>query len=176
MLRNHEKDLSVFDVEVDAKAIEAAANEEPIPYEPTNLEPTPTEEPEDKGEPNDANGEGDMEVVEEDAEAELPQVTMPTAASARFSAEQQTLWPEEDQNTAAGEFPEPSMEDFFLEHEDPEHTDQDHHGMASKPKESSAPSPTKVAAAEPASLSLVPNKKTKSKKRPKFRSAPRKKK
>jgi hypothetical protein len=164
---------------VDDKAIEAAAIEEPIPYEPTNVEPKPTEEEktEEKGEAN-VNPEDQWEVVEEDAENEVPvpQHAVTTATSARFSAEQQTLWPSYDENQSAeGEFPEPSMEDFFHEMEDPV---QAEHGKSLEQGADGKEAPTKPAE-EADSLSLVPNKKTsstKSKKRPKFRSAPRKKK
>jgi hypothetical protein len=172
---------------VDDKAIEAAAIEEPIPYEPTNVEPKPTEEEktEEKGEAN-VNPEDQWEVVEEDAENEVPvpQHAVTTATSARFSAEQQTLWPSYDENQSAeGEFPEPSMEDFFHEMEDPvqaEHGKSLEQGAdaAAAGASSGKEAPTKPAE-EADSLSLVPNKKTsstKSKKRPKFRSAPRKKK
>jgi hypothetical protein len=167
--------LSVFNVEVDDKAIEAAANEEPIPYEPTNIDPEPTEESGEKNVAN-VNGQAQWEVVEEDTQAEVPQ---PTAASVRFSAEQQTLWPsyEEDQSEAAGEFPEPSMEDFFHEQDDPEQAQMGASTESAKTRDANPSSPSK-AAAEPAALSLVPNKKntSKTRKRPKFRSAARKKK
>lgn len=166
---------------MDQKAIEAAAIEEPIPYEPTNVEPPPTEEEktEDMGE-NTANIEDQWEVVEEDAQNEVPQHAVTTATSARFSAEQQTLWPSyEESQTAEGEFPEPSMEDFFHEQEDP---DQVGNGKSlEQPAATESPSTTEATAkgAEADSLSLVPNTKkapARSKRRPKFRSPPRKKK
>jgi hypothetical protein len=153
------------------------------------VEPKPTreEKTEEKGEAN-ANPEDQWDVVEEDADNEVPapQHAVTTATSARFSAEQQTLWPSDDENQSAeGEFPEPTMEDFFHEMEDPvqaEHLESLEQGAdaaagadgASSGKEA----PTKPPE-EANSLSLVPNKKTSSttsKKRPKFRSAPRKKK
>eukprot|EP00980_Cylindrotheca_fusiformis_P004202 scaffold912_cov119-Cylindrotheca_fusiformis.AAC.18 len=177
-------DLSVFNVEVDQKAIEAAAIEEPIPYEPTNVESTPKEgeKSAEKGE-RIANTSDQWEVVEEDAQNEIPvapQHAGTITTSARFSAEQQTLWPSyEDTQTADGEFPEPSMEDFFHEHEDPEAVEPAKLLDQAAAESSGGNNVPEKAASEVDSLSLVPSaKKTpaRSKKRPKFRSAPRKKK
>ncbi len=62
-------DLLVFNGEVDPKAIEAAANEEPPAYEPTNVEPKETERT-DKIVGKNASQDQWEEVVEEDADEE----------------------------------------------------------------------------------------------------------
>ena len=161
----------MFNVEVDPKRIEAAENEEPPPYEPTNVEP---EKPAENSEDN-TNPQEQWETVEEDAQAEAHATTNATLTT---TSNHQSLWSslEEDQDMnapAEGEVPEPSMEDFFHEQDDPE---QEKFASMEKAK---APTAEQTKEAEDASLLLVPNKKKtpmKTKKRPKIRPAARKRK
>ena len=161
----------MFNVEVDPKRIEAAENEEPPPYEPTNVEP---EKPAENSEEN-TNPQEQWETVEEDAQAEAHATTNATLTTT--TTNHQSLWSslEEDQDMNApteGEVPEPSMEDFFHEQDDPE---QEKFESLEKSK---APNTEETKEGEGASLLLVPNKRTsvKSKKRPKIRPAARKRK
>ena len=112
--------------------------------------------------------------MEEDAQAEAHATTNVTLTT---TSNHQSLWSslEEDQDMnapAEGEVPEPSMEDFFHEQDDPE---QEKFESLEKSKASSS---EETKEGEGASLLLVPNKRTsvKSKKRPKIRPAARKRK
>jgi len=126
-------------VEVDPKAIEAAANEEPPPYIPTDVD-----DDKDKAAPPatgtttlvaaspDENGDPlnkDNVAVEEDAEEEEEEerekgarAVQTNSLSAKESSS--TIWPisqdEDIQEPMEDEidFPEPSMEDFFQEQEE----------------------------------------------------------
>jgi hypothetical protein len=141
-------DLSVFNVTVDPERIEAAANEEPPEYEPTDPEP-----------PNGAEKASDVQemgdVVEEDAEEErragAPQ---PQASS---------IWADYEDEEAPAETSRRNMDEFF--------------GIAQDEEAASAPVLEERLAEQPApiSISLVPKNASK-KKKPKFRSAVRKKK
>jgi hypothetical protein len=156
-------DLSVFNVEVDPKAIEAAANDEPPVYEPTDVEP---KEAEGADKIVRKNGSQDQweEVVEEDADEEA------RAAAAESKASQlQSIWPtneaeKEPHQHEQMDFPEPSMEDFFHEQE----------GDTPVPPSSDEPPPEGEATA--VSISLVPKKTNAKSKKPKFRSVSRKRK
>ncbi len=157
-------DLSVFNAEVDPKAIEAAANEEPPAYEPTDVEPKETEGI-DKIVGKNASQDQWEEVVEEDADEEA------RAAAAESKASQlQSIWPTNEEEKEFHEhqqqidFPEPSMEDFFREHE----------GDTPVPPSADEPPPEKEATA--VSISLVPKKTNAKSKKPKFRSVSRKRK
>ncbi|KAG7350645.1 Myb-like DNA-binding protein [Nitzschia inconspicua] len=104
-------DLSAFDVEVDPKRIEALENEEPPPYEPTDVGDIEDKaEYIDEGHDNgqtpiqhtyNTKGEGGLEIVYEDAmeehEAELAAATASSAAAlseseAAFSNHQKVLY------------------------------------------------------------------------------------
>ncbi|KAG7360287.1 Myb-like DNA-binding protein [Nitzschia inconspicua] len=104
-------DLSAFDVEVDPKRIEALENEEPPPYEPTDVEHIEEKaEYLDEGHENgqtpiqhtyNTKGEGGLEIVYEDAmeehEAELAAATASSAATlsqseAASSSQQKVLY------------------------------------------------------------------------------------
>lgn len=151
-------DLSVFNVEVDPKAIEAAANEEPPPYEPTN-----TGDDTNEGE---SKSQDQLEEVVEDAEEEKAAAAAAVVAATAATANQQSIWPsfgaEEEHHEPAADFNEPSMADFFPDKEVEE--------TINPPQVTAS-----VAEVEETSISLVP-KKAKKTKRPKFRSAARKRK
>jgi hypothetical protein len=158
------KDLSVFNGEVDPKAIEAAANEEPPAYEPTDVEPKETERT-DKIVGKNASQDQWEEVVEEDADEEA----RAAAATSTSSQLQQSMWPTNEEEKEPHEyeqidFPEPSMEDFFQEHED------------DTPVPPSVVEPPPEEEATAVSISLVPKKTNAKSKRPKFRSVSRKRK
>jgi hypothetical protein len=161
----------VFNVEVDPKAIEAIANEEPPLYEPTDV----VEPPQYNDDPKSAAQKSseplwpdeEQVVVEEDAEEEA-------RAAASSSQQQQqgqaNVWPtveepenHQEPNEIAGvDYPEPSMDDFFFNEHDPT---QDEPALVEPPAEP-----------EMESISLVPKKSNAKSKRPKFRSAARKRK
>ena len=166
---------------VDPKAVEAIANEEPPPYEPTDTEPPP-EETDEKNESK--TNEFVEEVIEEDAEEEQQEQQRRRRQQKRReeqgkeqeeevqAADQEaaiddmqpsmSLWPDEEvHETMHVEYhEEPNKEDFFHQPED------------------EAPAPiVQTTREEPAAISLVPTQSKSKAKRPKFaRSAPRKKK
>lgn len=173
--------MSVFNVEVDPKAIEAAAKDEPPPYIPTDEDGKPlNKNPDEENTPKQTNDASDqMEVVEEDAEEEkktLAKATANGAQNSRLSGA--SLWPAfEDQNEQAPEedaidFPEPSMDDFF--HEQDDIGDPTFNQIKEADPSVKPPPAAKVETAP--SLSLVPKKSSSKSKRPKFRSVSRKKK
>jgi hypothetical protein len=157
----------VFNVEVDPKAIEAAANEEPPLYEPTDVVKPPqiSEDPNSTAEKSSAPQWHEGLVVEEDAEEEAR-----AAATSQQQQQQQgqsNIWPtleepenhQEPKEMGGGvDYPEPSMDDFFHEH--------DSTPVVVEPS----------AEPEMPSISLVPKKSNAKSKRPKFRSAARKRK
>lgn len=138
-------DLSVFNVTVDPERIEAAANEEPPEYEPTDPEPA-------KGAETARDAQEMQDVVEEDAEEER-----------RAEApEQASIWDdyEEPHEEAPTEISKRNMDVFF--------------GLPQEEETVAAPVLEEAAEEQPA-ISLVPKNASK-KKKPKFRSAVRKKK
>lgn len=180
--------MSIFDVEVDPKAIEAAANEKPPPYIPNDKDDD-DDEPDKKqttkalSANGESNGEYLVEVVEEDAEEEKRQ-TQQSAAATHTGGPQfnnsSALWSTfEDENEQDVEFPEPTVDDFFP-------TPMDEDNMMGGAGESEAtvvkqdPPSTSVkgqVVQETPALSLVPKKSSTTKtKRPKFRTKSRKKK
>ena len=143
-------DLTVFNVTVDPDRIEAAANEEPPEYEPTDLEPLSA-----AGKAID--GQEMQDVVEEDAEEErragAPQLHRQPQASIWDDYDEEPL--EEAPAESAGR----NMDEFFGLPQDEEAAEEE------PPEEEPAP----------ISISLGPKNASK-KKKPKFRSAMRKKK
>lgn len=133
-------DLSVFNVTVDPERIEAAANDVPPEYEPTDVEPAR------------AKVGGEMQdVVEEDAEAER-----------RAGAPQQaSIWDEYEEPNEEAPAGLPNMDEFF--------------GLAQDEEAAAAPVLEEEDQPAAVSISLVPKNASK-KKKPKFRSAVRKKK
>jgi hypothetical protein len=181
--------LSIFDVEVDPKAIEEAAKDIPPPFIPTDMENTAGS---GKAEENATPANGDavaiaaaiaanttQEVVEEDAEDEHQEAMTDANIQATFADREPSIWPtvygkdddmpdEEENNVDDFGMPEPSMDDFF--HEQGEMVDplvpgEDAH-VEDRP--STPPAPT--------ALTLVPSKSNTKAKKPKFRTKSRKKK
>lgn len=184
-------DLTIFNVEVDPKAIEEAAKDEPPPYIPTDVEEPRAQEPTNplapatEGATATITNAPDQEIVVEDAEEERREAGIAAksqALSVSFANEEPSIWPTvygNQDDTPADEIndddfgiPEPSMDDFFQAQEemiDPaEVAKEDTATVAEK-----AP-PAKTARA---SLPLIPPAKSNSKaKKPKFRTKTRKKK
>lgn len=143
-------DLSVFNVTVDPDRIEAAANEEPPEYEPTD--PEPRKEAVTAG-----DAEEMQDVVEEDAEEERR-----AGAPQPHQQPQASIWDdyEEPHEEAPAEISGRNMDEFF--------------GIPQDEEPAAAPVSEEAPEEQPA-ISLVPKNVSK-KKKPKFRSAVRKKK
>jgi hypothetical protein len=189
-------DLSVFDVVVDAKAIEAAANQAPPVHEPNDTEDPNTSS---KNKRNTQHADKDDEVViEEDADGPVMEGRsnggfLPLAPAA-------SIWPEDEDHghDAAADFAEPSMEEFFFHQEDDPPVEEDEsptgdndnktltqqqeptasssNSRTTEPATATSPRPH-TAAAEPPSekltavgIALVPTKSAQKTKRAKFRS------
>ena len=143
-------DLSVFNVTVDPERIEAAANEEPPEYEPTDPEPS-------NGAGIARDGQEMQDVVEEDAEEERR-----AGAPQPHQQPQASIWDDYDEpeEEAPAEIAGRNMDEFFGLPQDEE---------AAASEEAPEEQPAAI------SISLVPKNASK-KKKPKFRSAVRKKK
>ena len=105
--------------------------------------------------------EGEWEVVQEDAAPvpAAPEEAPRNAISARFTAEQDALWfGDDDDNANQNDIPEPSMENFFQDNNENEEE-------ATPAAEDFFSEMGPSGAQESESLSLVPNKKAKTKKR-----------
>ncbi len=194
--------MSIFDVEVDPKAIEAAAKDEPPPYIPTDLDEqgmcsgtkdentAPTNAVATAAALAASQGavsklEKWKEIIEEDAEEEARAGMgsgKSTKAPKKVTIDEASLWPAAYRNDVRNEsmheddmhFPEPSMDDFFHEQED-----IDDHDIKEDSIEPQGTTPIasplevpKVSAAA-SSISLIPSKASAKSKKPKFRTKSR---
>lgn len=191
-------DLTIFNVEVDPEAIEAAKNEEPPPYIPTDddhLQNNTKRERDENG--NDPSSKVHwQDVVEEDAEEEVEKQRAAGRAASLSTTNRVSnripigLWGDEPalvdrEHADHHDFPEPSMDDFFHEQQDdmvvdePQLHDMDDVGVQQVKRDNA--NTTDTPSEEPMetaanSISLVPSKKAVKSKKPKFRNVPRKKK
>ena len=187
-------DLSVFNVTVDPKAIEAAANDEATP--PVSSEapvlanegPTASDDTNHEGNSDKAS---EWEVVHEegDSHAVAEKASQAATASSAASKPSASLWPEVAERGDSHDTVDPTLgDDLYLHQDDHEAgnatattaaaaaastTDADSNlGTATKPASTKVTRPLEKQPIETAAISLVPTKKTKQKsKRVKFRSA-----
>jgi hypothetical protein len=110
-------DLSVFDVVVDAKAIEAAANQAPPVHEPNDTDDPYTSGKNKRNTQHDADKDGEV-VIEEDADG--PVIEGRSNGGVLPSAPAASIWPDDEDHghDAGADFAEPSMEEFFFHQED----------------------------------------------------------
>ena len=182
-------------MEVDPKAIEEAAKDEPPPYIPTDVQKEETDL-----DNNDENAapfgttksisklEKWKEVIEEDAEEEARRGdnNKNSKTHKKVTIDEGSMWPsahvdvDHDKDI---DFPEPSMDDFFHEHDGmDDHLAEDGAAMESQsnvvPETPTSPPAEESKEVVPAasSISLVPTKASSKTKKPKFRTVSRKKK
>jgi hypothetical protein len=192
--------LSVFDVVVDAKAIEAAANQSPPVHEPNDTDDPNTNGKNKRNTQHYVDKDGEV-VIEEDADGPVMEGrsnggVLPLAPAA-------SIWPDDEDHghDAGADFAEPSMEEFFFHQEDDPPVEEEESATrdnddqiptqqeptassssntdATEPTTATATSslPHTATAAEPPSeklpalgIALVPIKSTQKSKRAKFRS------
>lgn len=185
--------MSIFDVEVDPKAIEAAAKDEPPPYIPTDPElQEKVSELNDENKTETRHGaigklEQWKEIIEEDAEEEARlarRAGKSTNAIKKVTIDEASLWPSVYEDDAHNQplreedihFAEPSMDDFFHEHEEIDGSmEQDGNGPEKDSIPVNTPASPKVSA-RASSITLVPTKASGKSNKPKFRTKSRKKK
>lgn len=189
--------MSVFNVEVDPKAIEAAANDEVPEYQPTDVEQTGDAAKDSKQ--GGTNGD-EWEVVEEEGGQE--EGTFMGSGSTAKKPQHTPFWSfggeaegeEDEPKDDELDFPEPSMDDFFHDQDDDPAMQADFGEEKTNNDEGEDPTKTPAASEQPTvapapaqqpqqqpqeeevSISLVPKKSNAKAKRPKFRSAARKRK